>query len=345
MFGSTALPRTLPAALRDVTSTKAAVRIEAIQQLAPYIEQDRERIIVALGVALRDEVVGVRAAAATTLGELGVHEALPQLLVALEDEHAYGRQMAILALGEIGDPRATERLRRALSDPRADVRFQAVMAFSRVCKDAEDVERALLAATHDDDAFVAHIALRMAEEVGADSPLSPRVVKRAEAMLAHESGMVRVASAIIVARWGEAKKAQPVLAALVDGATTTQDQEDLAIAIELCGELGIDAARSGLERRAFGGTLRRDRFRWHARTALAQMGHERARREIIRELGSWQRDKRTLAVAAAGRARIAEARALILSMQGDDSRADPNAVREALAAIDGTLEASEAASC
>jgi len=56
------------------------------------------------------------------------------------------------------------------------------------------------------------------------------------------------------------------------------------------------------------------------------MGHLKARTRIVRELRSWWRDRRTMAVAAVGRARITEAAPLIEAMRGDDRRADPDAV-------------------
>jgi hypothetical protein len=62
------------------------------------------------------------------------------------------------------------------------------------------------------------------------------------------------------------------------------------------------------------------------------MGHERACREILRELGDRDRDVCTLAVAAAGRARLSAARERILALRGS-GRADPHAVDEALAAL------------
>ena len=64
--------------------------------------------------------------------------------------------------------------------------------------------------------------------------------------------------------------AREVLLAVASGDLTTADGADTAAAIELCGELGLRAAIPGLERRAFGGLLRRDRFAWHARVALAR---------------------------------------------------------------------------
>jgi HEAT repeat protein len=255
----------------------------------------------------------------------------------MEDDDAYVRQMAITALGEIGDARATERLRRALHDERPEVRFQAVIAFPRVCARREDAMKALLQATRDEDALVCHIAMRMAEELGGDDEgegIEIEVLDRARELIRHPAEMVRVAAAILLGRAGD-RAAGDVLVKVARGELTTDDGEDEAAAVELCGELRLEAARAGLERRAFGGALglRRDRFAWNARVALARMGHERATRDILKELDAWDRDRRTLAVAAAGRARIQEARGLIQAMRGDAARADAGAVEEALAAL------------
>lgn len=346
MFRAPQLPRTLEAALRDVRSAKTKVRIEAARELVPHAEAARERVVGALEALLSDEEASVRAAVATTLGEVEGREAVPALLAAVEDADVEVRGMAVAALGEIGDPRATERLQRALSDERPEVRFQAAMAFPRVCVDRDDALEALLLATRDDDAHVVHIALRMAEELAGDEEPDARVLVRARALLGHEAGSVRIASAILTARADATTpdheraraKAKGVLVEVARGELASGDGEDVAAAIELCGELGLEAARSGLERRAFGGViaLRRDRFAWHARVALARMSHERAAREILAELGGWTRDQRTLAVAAAGRARLKAAREHIEAMRGDDSRADQGAVDEALAAIDAS---------
>lgn len=347
MFRPPPLPRTLDAALRDVASPKPAVRAEAARELVPHAEAARSRVVSALEGALRDDKDGrVRAAAAVSLADIEAREALPTLLVAVEDPDPMVRQMAITALGEIGDARATERLRRALADDRPEVRFQAVIAFPRVIARREDGMEALLSATDDSDPLVVHIALRMIEELatkrdeqGEEHGVPEEALARAGALLKHESGAVRVAAAILLARAGE-EAGRDLLVKVAQGDLATGEGDDEAAAIELCGELGLKAARPGLERRAFGGILGvgRDRFAWHARVALARMGHERATQEILRELGSWDRDRRTLAVAAVGRARIAAARPLVEAMRGDETRADAGAVAEALAAL-GASEA------
>jgi HEAT repeat protein len=351
MFRAPPLPRTLEAALRDATAAKPAVRADAVRDLVPhgFVDEEpteaqrtaREQVLRALEAALRDDAAGVRSAAAVALADLAADEVLPALLIAVEDDDAHVRQMAINALGEIGDPRATERLRRALSDSRPEVRFQAAMAFPRVCASRSDAIEALVHATEDSDPAVCHIALRMAEELGdpgeSKTVVDEAVLRRARDLLEHDSALVRVAAAVVTARAGD-DAGHPILVAAASGELRTPDGEDESAAIELCGELGLQDARAGLERRAFGRAgllgLRQDRYSWHARVALARMGHERAGREIVRDLTSWDKSRRTLAVAAAGRARLTAAREIIARMRGDDSLADPYAVDEALEALE-----------
>jgi hypothetical protein len=57
----------------------------------------------------------------------------------------------------------------------------------------------------------------------------------------------------------------------------------------------------------------------------------------LRGLRAWSRDTRTLSVVAAGRARLSEARPLLVAMRGDESRADQQALEQAL----GELTAAE----
>lgn len=335
MLGLPSLPRTLEAALRDISSKKPEIRGDAIRDLVRYSEEARPQIVRALEGALRDDDPRVRGLAATALSDIDAKEALAALLVAVEDDDAYVRQMAISALGELGDPRAGERLRRALGDARGEVRFQAVMAFPRVTARKEDALDAVLSAMDDKDPLVAHVALRMAEELSEGGARDERVLAKAKALLAHEKVRVRVAAAVLLAHAGDRSGAE-ILAKAATRAASTEDGEDEAAAIELCGELGLRDTERGLARRAFGGVLGlgRDRFQWHARVALARMGNERAIREILAELASWDPGKRTLAVAAAGRARIAAAREALRAMRDAPEKVDPDAVEEALRAIE-----------
>jgi HEAT repeat protein len=330
LFRSPQLRRTFQAALRDVESDSAATRASAVADLALHAEAERHRVVAALERSLSDGSAPVRAAAAVALADVRGVEVLPALLVAMEDDDAHVRQMAITAIGEIGDVRARERLRRALSDERPEVRFQAVIAFMRVAGD--EALDAVVAAFEDADPSIRYIALRCAEEraVGGERPAPAAVLAGATVLVDDSDPAVRVAAAILLARLGD-RRGERILLDVVRGALATREAEDEATAVELCGELGIAAAEPHLARRAFGyWGFGEDKFAWQALVSLARMGHARARSKIVRDLDSWWRDRRTLAVAAVGRAGLAEARALVEAMRGDESRADAEAVAQTL---------------
>jgi hypothetical protein len=221
-------------------------------------------------------------------------------------------------------------LRRALGDRRPEVRFQAIIAFARVAPDETD--DALFVALDDEDANVRHIAIRCAEERALETnrPIPEALRAKVLAKLDDADATVRLAAAILLARAGE-PRVDSVLIDIVRGAVSTREAEDEAAAIELCGERALSEAAPHLERRAFGVLgFGADRFAWQALVSLAKMGHPRARAKIVRDLGSWWRDRRTLAVAAAGRAGLAEARPLIEAMRGDERRADADTVASTL---------------
>jgi HEAT repeat protein len=95
----------------------------------------------------------------------------------------------------------------------------------------------------------------------------------------------------------------------------------------------LSEARPALSRRAFGFFgLFRDPLAWHARVALARLGDEQAKAAILRGLSAFTRDARTIAVAAAGRARLGEARTILQRMT--PAEADPETVAAALSEIE-----------
>lgn len=345
------LPRTLDAALRDVANDKVTVRVSAIRDLVPHAEAARADVLRALERALEDGHAAVRAAAAEALGDVRGEEALPRLLVAIEDDDQLVRQQAIQALGLVGDPRAQRKLERSLADARPEVRFQAVIAYPRVTREKADAVARLAAATHDADEAVAHIAFRMAEELaaGEGEPVAAAILQRAAACVAKGPARVRVVAALIVISAPEASdaavpglgaaraEARRVAAAVAAGTLSGVEPEDVALAIELAGEQGLDEAMPALEKRAFGGFLglNRDPYQWHARIALARRGNERAKRAILDELDARDVSRRTMAVAAAGKARLLEAKPLLLAMRGKPQRAEPTEVDAALALLAG----------
>lgn len=345
MFQAPQLPRNLDAALRDIADPKATVRLGAASDLAAHGEAARGPVLAALEKALSDADARVRAAVLRALAELRAKETLSAILVACEDDDTLVRQEAIAALGDIGDERAAGKLERALVDKRPEVRFQAVMAYPRVSTVDADVVNVLERASRDDDEHVVHVAMRMAEEVGGedagqgatDGVIVPdALLTRARALLGHASARVRAVAAVVMTRAGQDDGLE-VLLGVVDGSVATPEAEDIAAAIELAGDRKLTAAKAALEKRAFGGMLGfgRDAWSWHARTALAKMGHPRAVQEIVRELRGWDRARRTLAVVAAGEARLAEARPLLASMRERPRGIDVTLVLRALAQIDG----------
>jgi HEAT repeat protein len=330
MFRLPALRRTLEAALRDTQSRSAATRASALADLVHHEGEARSEVLAALERGLGDEAAAVRAAAAIGIADVRGSEVLSALLVAVEDEDSYVRQMALAAIGEIGDRRAGERLRRALSDPRPEVRFQAIIAFTRVVP--EEALDAVERGATDADASIRYIALRCGEEhtIGNDRPIPRELALRAKGLLSDPDATVRVAAAVLLSRSGQ-DVGVSLLVDVVRGNVTTREHEDEAAAVELLGDLGVTEAVPHLERRAFALLgFGEGRFAWQALVSLAKMGHARARSRILRDLRSWSRDRRTLAVAAAGRAKLAEARPLVLAMLGDEARADASTVAAAL---------------
>jgi HEAT repeat protein len=242
--------------------------------------------------------------------------------------------MALAALGEIaehGDEEALRAFEAARQDAAPELRFQALIALNRVAR--ERLLEGLVDASRDLDAEVRQIAYRLAEEhVLEGQPLPEPVRQRARAALRDDVPSVRLAAAILLARVGDACGAD-VIRAVVERKDRVASLEDEQAALELAGELQISEARPALSRRAFGFFgLFRDPLSWHARVALARLGDEQAKTAILRGLSAFTRDARTIAVAAAGRARLREARSILQRMT--PAEADPETVAEALSEIE-----------
>jgi hypothetical protein len=316
----------------------------------------RERAIPLLERALKtDESASVRAGAAVALADVAAQEALPALLVAVEDEDAHVRQMALSALGEIGDRRATARLERALRDSRPEVRYQAIIAFARVARnDLPAVADAIGRALDDGDPAIRYIAMRIAEEhlvtegvsEGAgdrersDPLLDARFVLRAEQLAEDSDDAVAIVAALYLARLGR-PRGRAITLDVVAEKRRTPELEDEQACVELAGELSFREAIPHLERRVWGGRRVMRALlswgagdgascAWHARIALARMGHARARGEILSDLVSWRREAREAAVVAAGRARMQEARGALENLRNVGGSVDAALVREAL---------------
>jgi HEAT repeat protein len=347
-FGLGPLPRTYDAALRDSRDRKAGVRLSAVRDLARHAGgvAGSRAVKALLDVLANDSSAEVRGAAAVALADSGSKHAVDGLVQAGDDPSDHVRQMALLALGEVstpGDERVLATVERALVSDRASMRFQALIALSRLA--TERAGPAVLNATTDSDAEVRHLAFRVLEERATETSdvvrIGADIAKAARDALEDESLGVRLCAAILLVRSGD-RAGTPVIVEAVNGVGSRVDFEDLSVAIALSADLELEDARPGLMRRAWGGVLSRDPLSYESRIALARMGDARARSAIVRGLSSWSRDTRTLAVVAAGRARVAEARPRLAAMRGKPSFAEPEVVDEALARIDETpTDASE----
>jgi HEAT repeat protein len=340
------LPRTLEAAFRDLESEKASTRASSIRDVVRHAlrsDATRARAIGRLESTLKaDAVPGVRSEAAVALADLAAHEALPALLVAVEDDDAHVRQMALAALGEIGDRRAVPRIERALRDERPEVRYQAVIAFAHLAKDdPHAISAALVRALDDGDPAIRYIAMRLAEEHDVDGePLrDDSLAARASDLADGSDEAVAVVALLYLARIGTERGRQGVLDVIAER-IATPELEDEQACVELAGQIDLRDAVPYLERRAWGprrivralvswGAGDRASCAWHARIALARMGHARAQAQILAELRSWRREVREAAVVAVGRARLREARSVLQELT-EGGAVDAALVREAI---------------
>jgi hypothetical protein len=336
MWGLPPLPRTLPAALRDADHPKRDVRLSALRDLVRHARGSERRAAVdkLCQVLSEDREVELRAEAAVGLADVDAREALEPLLEAARRGERPLRQMAVLAIGEVAPPgheEAVTVLRSAFRSSDAPVRFQALVALHHV--GGEAAEQAMFDASRDDDPELRAMAFRIAEERFATTEPPAHFVTVTQKALKDDDRAVQLCAAILLASWGD-KAGGPVLLDVVSGTLRVGTEADHQAAIELAAKLSLPGALPALERRAYGAFgLRRDSLAWHAQVALARLGHERASRAILRGLRAWSRDTRTLSVVAAGRARLGEARPLLVAMEGKETSADQDALRQALAEL------------
>lgn len=131
MFQPSPLRRTYAAALRDLTSSKPAVRASAAADLLSVGTDTPRASADALAPLLDDRDASVRTAALTTLGALDARHLLDAIAARLDDDESTVRQMAAVALSDLGGDRALEALRAALRHRHEDVRYQALLGIVR----------------------------------------------------------------------------------------------------------------------------------------------------------------------------------------------------------------------
>jgi hypothetical protein len=190
------------------------------------------------------------------------------------------------------------------------------------------VAQAVLHALDDADEAIRYIAMRVAEEqLGArgGSGSDARLMARARELIEGTDEAVATVAGLYLARAGDAKGREVVLDVVAER-RHPPELEDEQACVELSGELELREAIPYLELRAWGrrrvlrsifawGAGDTSSCAWHAVIALARMGHDKARAQILSELGSWRRETREAAVVAAGRARLGEARGVLQRMQ------------------------------
>jgi len=337
------LPRTAAAALRDAAHAKASVRLSAVADLARAAAGEESDVSVDRLIELveRDPDVEVRANAALALADAGATRGLPSLLRAAAAGEPRVQQLALVALGELAEPGDVAVGRVLVSAFESDapaLRFQALVAAGRVLPRAE-LSRWLERALEDPESKLRYIGCRIIEErffADADVDDEQRRVwqQRLVACLDDAEPDVALAAALLLASRGvEAARAHVVDA--LNRRRSFPQAEDEQAAIELCAELGLQAARPGLYGRAFGGLLGGgSALAFQARVALARLGDERARRHILRGLSSFRRVVRMQSVAAAGLARLEAARPRLLELRRVARETDRQSVTEALLALD-----------
>ena len=124
----------------------------------------------ALISALGDASWPTRAAAADTLGNLGLlaEEAVPGLISGLCDESSWVRRNAAEALGTIALPAEdiVPALMQVLSDSEMLVRLNAVMALAKIGQFADGIVSALAGRLSDEDRYVRYYAAAVLRQIG-----------------------------------------------------------------------------------------------------------------------------------------------------------------------------------
>ncbi len=248
MFGYSPLPRTLPAALRDLCSAKVPVRRAAITDLARFTEgAEREAVVRAIAERFKQEPLPVlRVALLLTIADGEFSELLPTVTGALADADGAVKQHALLALGELADDvdaSAHALVSPYLASEQPALRYQALVTWTRL--KGTDGQRELEQGLADSDAEVRWIALRLLEE--QDWPLTEKLEQRLTLMLSDPERRVRD-NALLLLAWHSRGNACEQMLSLLDKSEFSLTEERRCYDVVLRHQL--HAARPTLERRA-----------------------------------------------------------------------------------------------
>ncbi len=111
-LGESQKPDFIPALIKRLSDSEAAVRRQAIMMLKGFrrFEDKRETIALAIEKLLNDSDYRVRQWAALALGDLGVVDVVPRLIAKLGDRQIRVQLAAVQALGKLRDQQAIQPL-------------------------------------------------------------------------------------------------------------------------------------------------------------------------------------------------------------------------------------------
>jgi HEAT repeat protein len=137
VFPITPLPRTLEAALRDITAKRAEIRKSALTDLVRFSDGNaRDTVVRELRKVLRLDVDhDVRALASVACADASLTEMLPDLFVALGDKSPRVTQFALVAIGELSTEPTEEELVRIVSYLHSELpalRYQSLSTLYRL---------------------------------------------------------------------------------------------------------------------------------------------------------------------------------------------------------------------
>ncbi len=342
VFGPAALPRSLAAALRDVTSRKVPVRRSATRELGAHVPSAaRARVVQQLeALADQDPDIEVRAQAVLAMADGGAHEAVGTLVCLAKDGAPRVRQMALLALGELAQPNATEAIDAALAAIQSELpalRYQGLVTLRNLHGLGAAVVTASRLADSDDE--VRWVAIRLLDELSVKDPNQPDVAAAIDETIRQVSPALRAsvqdsnrrvanAARLLLARWGDPDAIEG-LTAMLSGKAGKLDPQDELAAIHLTALWRVTAATPVLQKRAWplfweGPTT------FAARLTLAQLGDERARQSILADLHSTAPFKWARAIEPVGSLGLVAGRARLKVLLENSQGHDIEAIRLAL---------------
>ncbi|MBI5018055.1 MAG: HEAT repeat domain-containing protein [Deltaproteobacteria bacterium] len=178
----------------DLSSSDGNARRRAVEQLGRAGGRDAVPLLEHAYDTEAADAFGVKAAAATALGELGVAEAVGPLGRMLADPDYWVRRKATEALGKVPGEAAVRALETALRDEDVRVRAEAVRALGSRTGEGSRAREAL----GDPDPRVVSAALEALDAAGA-AEAAPALA----AALTHASRDVRFRAASLLAKRGD----------------------------------------------------------------------------------------------------------------------------------------------